>query len=311
MHNPLDMVVFAKVVELGSFAAASGPLQMSRPSVSKHVSRLESALKVRLLNRTTRQLQLTDAGRAVLVHCARISLEAHASEVTASLFGSAPEGLVRISCAAAFARLHLSPALPLLLARHPALRVELIATDRAVDLLGERLDIAITSDLIPAGNLAVRRLIPIASIACASTDYLRAHGTPSTPEELANHACLSFRSAVTPGNVWRFRGGGREVDVPVSGPLCANNNELLRAGAIQGLGIALLPTFVLGVQDEEKTLHRILPDYDIVGPFDPDISLHYIAGARMPPKIRACVEFLSEHFAQRRTAKNSSASCLP
>ncbi|MGE0803871.1 MAG: LysR family transcriptional regulator [Lautropia sp.] len=299
MHNPLDMVVFAKVVELGSFAAAAGHLQMSRSSASKHVSRLEAAFKLRLLNRTTRQLQLTDAGNAILAHCARISQEAQASEVTASLFGCAPEGLVRISSAAAFARLHLAPALPALLARHPGLNVELVTTDRAVDLVSERIDIAITSDALPAANLAARRLVPIVSIACASKGYLASHGTPASPEALTHHACLTYRSTVTPGNVWRFRGNGREVAVPIHARLSVNNNEILRTAALQGAGIALLPTFVLRSRDEEKDLLRILPDYESVGPFDPFIALHYIAGARTPPKIKACVEFLAEHFAQR------------
>lgn len=302
MHNPLDMVVFAKVVELSSFSAAAEHLAMSRSSVSKHVTRLERSLGVRLLTRTTRRLSLTDAGHAVFEHCALISREAEAGAVTASLFASQPRGLVRLSCASAFGRLHLVPAIERLLARHPELEIEMIMTDRMVDLVSENIDIAITSDTLPAANLAVRRLTPIHSIVCAADTYLRKHGVPRRPEDLGQHNCISYRSPVTVGDVWRFRQGTREVAVTVKGNFRANNNEALREAALAGIGIALIPTFVLRRGSEVPGLRRLLPDCEAVGLFDPHITLHYVAGQRTPPKIRACVDVLADYFRDRESA---------
>lgn len=302
MHNPLDMLVFAKVVELSSFSAAAAHLDMSRSSVSKHVTRLEKSLGVRLLTRTTRRLVLTDAGHAVFEHCALISREAEAGAVTASLFASQPRGLVRLSCASAFGRLHLVPAMERVLARYPELEIEMIMTDRVVDLVSENIDIAITSDTLPAANLAVRRLTPIQSMVCASDAYLREQGVPRQPEDLSRHNCISYRSPVTVGDVWRFRQGAREIAIPIRGNFRANNNEALREAAIAGIGIALIPTFVLRKGNDAPGLRRLLPDCEAQGLFDPHITLHYVAGQRTPPKIRACVDLLTEYFRDHETA---------
>lgn len=312
VHNPLDMLVFAKVVEMQSFSAAATQLAMSRSAVSKHVTRLERSLGVRLLNRTTRRLALTDAGHAVFEHCALISREADAGAVTASLFASQPRGLVRLSCASAFGRLHLMLAIPPLLERFPELEIEMVMTDRAVDLVSERIDIAITSDTLPAANLAVRRLTPIRSMVCAAPAYLRRRGTPQTPEALSEHNCISYRSPVTLGEVWRFRQGNREIAVPIRGNFRANNNEALREAALGGVGIALIPTFVLRPGQDEPGLRRLLPHCEALGLFDPHITLHYVAGQRTPPKIRACVDFFGAYFGDQASGNSpDEAAGLP
>lgn len=289
------MVVFAKVVELKSFSAAAHYLGMSRSAASKHVSRLEQALGVRLLNRTTRHLDLTDAGQEIQLHCARVAQEASASEVTASLFAARPAGTVRISTSGAFARLRIAPLIPGLLLKYPELDVELIVTDKLVDLVRERVDIAVTSDVLPGANLAVRPLVPIRSVVCASEDYLRTHGTPKVPADLGNHNCITFRSTITLGQVWRFRRGGKDFAVEIRGNFRANNNEILRNAAIDGLGIALVPSFVFGVDAREARLRRVLPGYEPLGLFDQQVSLHFLAGRRVPPRIRACID----HFVDR------------
>jgi DNA-binding transcriptional LysR family regulator len=312
MHNLLDMAVFAKVVQLQSFSAAATYLEVSRSSVSKHVANLEKSLGVRLLTRTTRRLHLTDAGAAVFEHGARICQEAEAGEVTAGLYASNPRGLVRLSCAGAFGRLHVVPALPALLARYPDLEIELVMTDRSVDLVSERLDIAITSDALPSVNLAVRRLVPIRSFVCATDDYLQKHGMPQVPQDLQSHNCISYRSPVTLGRLWRFRRDGQDFAVPIKGNFSANNNEGLREAALQGFGIALLPGFVLGPQHLFPVLRPLLTDYETVGLFDSHILLHYVSGRRTPPKVRACVDFFADYFSKGlRTfgAMESVAAC--
>ncbi|MGE0797381.1 MAG: LysR substrate-binding domain-containing protein [Lautropia sp.] len=298
MSNPLDMVVFAKVVELKSFSAAASHLGMSRSAASKHVSRLEQSLGVRLLNRTTRHLDLTDAGQEILLHCARVAQEASASEVTASLFAARPAGTVRVSASGAFARLRIAPLIPALLAQYPDLDIEVVMTDRVVDLVRDRIDIAVTSDVLPGANLAVRPLVPIRSVVCASVDYLEANGIPEAPKDLARHNCLTYRSSVTMGKVWRFQRAGKDYTVEVDGNFRANNNEMLRNAAIDGLGIALVPAFVFGVDPREARLRTVLDGYEPLGLFDQQVSLHFLAGRRIPPRIRACIDFFVERVQQ-------------
>lgn len=294
MHNPLDMVVFAKVVELKSFSAAAEDLDMSRSVISKHVTRLERSLGVRLLNRTTRRLSLTDAGHAVFEHCARISEEAEASELAASAFASEPRGVLRLSSASAFGRMHVAPALADLLRRYPDLAVEMVMTDRLVDLVKERFDVAITSEIIPGANLVVCRLLPIRWIVCATDEYLERHGAPHRPADLERHNCIFFSSLVTPGNVWRFRGADGETSVRVKGNFRVNNSEAVREAAVRGVGVALLPTFA--VDPAAGALRPLLPDYVPIGTFDTHIFAHYVAGRLVPPKVRACIDFLVERF---------------
>lgn len=296
MHNPLDMVVFAKVVEMKSFSAAAEALDMSRSVISKHVTRLERSLGVRLLNRTTRRLSLTDAGHAVFEHCARISEEAEASEVAASAFASAPRGVLRVSSHNAFGRMHIAPALADLLHRYPDLGVEMVMTDRLVDMVKERFDVAITSEIIPGANLVVCRLTPLRWVVCATEDYLSRHGAPLQPADLERHNCIYFHSQVTPGNVWRFRSPDGETVVKVKGNFRVNNSEAVREAALRGLGVALLPTFALGRGTAPGTLRILLRDHVPIGIFDTHIFVHYVAGRLVPPKVRACVDFLLECF---------------
>ncbi len=296
MHNSFDMALFAKVVQLQSFSATAAYYNLSRSSVSKRISNLEKALGVRLLTRSTRHLHVTEAGAALFDHALRISQETEAGAIAASLYAAKPQGLVRLSCASAFGRLHVLPVLPKLLTRYPELSIEMIMTDRAVDLVRERIDIAITSDVLPGINLAVRRLAPITSFVCAADSYLSRHGTPRVPADLAQHNCISFRSSVTLGDIWCFRRDGEEVLVPIRGNFYANDHEGVREAAMQGLGIALLPTFVTEAEPYASTLRPLLTEFETPGLFDSHILLHYVSGSRTPPKVRTCVDFLADYF---------------
>ncbi len=296
MHNPLDMIVFAKVVELKSFSAAADRLDMSRSVISKHVSRLEQSLGVRLLNRTTRRLGLTEAGHAVFEHCARVSFEAEAGELVASAFAKRPRGVLRISAPGAFGRLHLVPALPEFLRRYPEITVEMVMGDRHVDLVNERFDVAITSEPMDRSNLVVSKLAPIRWIVCASLDYLRRCGAPSEPAQLEQHNCIFYSSPVTPGNVWRFRRDGASSGVNVGGNFRVNNSEAVREAALRGVGIALLPTFAAAQDVRAGTLRVILPEYEAIGIFGPHLLVQHLAGRLVPPKVRVLIDFLLEHF---------------
>ncbi len=296
MNNPVDMIVFAKVVELGSFSAAAGHLQMSASVVSKHVSRLEQSLGVRLLNRTTRRLSLTEVGAAVFEHGARMSAEANAGESVASQFSTEARGLLRIEAASAFGRLYVAPAIPDFLRMHPHLSIEMSMSDRLVDFVKERFDLAIRADVIPGANLVARKLAPIRWVVCATDEYLAKHGAPRKPQDLEHHNCIFYRSPVTPGDVWRFREGSTEVAISVRGRYVVNDSEGVCEATRAGLGIGLMPTFAIGSHIGTGTLRLLLSDYEPVGTFGTHVWLQYVAGPFVSPKIRACVDYFTERF---------------
>lgn len=296
MNNPVDMIVFAKVVEQGGFSAAAKHLQMSPSVVSKHVSRLEESLGVRLLNRTTRRLSLTEVGAAVFEHGARMSAEAKAGEAVAGEFASEARGLLRIEAGSAFGRLYVAPAIPDFLRMHPHLSIELSMSDRLVDFVKERFDLAIRADVIPGAHLVARKLAPIRWVVCATDEYLVRHGTPRTPQDLERHDCIFYRSAVSPGDVWRFRRGSTETAINVRGRYAVNDGEGVWEATRAGVGIGLIPTFVIGSAIGIGALRQVLCDYEAVGTFGTHIWLQHVAGPYVSPKIRACVDYFTERF---------------
>jgi DNA-binding transcriptional LysR family regulator len=296
MHNPLDMLVFAKVVELQSFSLTARRLGISRSAASKHVSRLEQALGARLLNRTTRKLSLTEPGHAAYAHCARIAAEVEASELSVQRFVSRPKGLLRVSAPAAFGRLHLVPILPEYLRRHPDVSIDLVLSDRLVDLVEERFDIAIQSSPLTPANLIRRDIAPIRWVLCAAPSYLKRFGTPDDPEELRRHNCIFYASAAVRGDVWSVSRKGETRHLTVSGNFRANNSEAVRDAALGGLGLALLPTFAMWQDLKAGALVRVLPDWTPHGTFGASLTAYFIADRQLTPKIRTLVDFLAERF---------------
>jgi DNA-binding transcriptional LysR family regulator len=296
MHNPIDMIVFAKVVEHESFSAAAQHLQMSASAVSKHVSRLEQSLGVRLLNRTTRRLSLTEVGEAVFAHCARMSREAEAGEMVAGHFAAEARGLLRIGAASAFGRLYVAPAIPEFLRLHPHLSIELTMSDRLADFVRERFDLAIGADVIPGANLVARKLADVKWVVCATDEYLARHGTPHTPADLERHNCVFYRSSVTPGEVWRFRRDTADFAISVQGRYLVNDSEAVCKATLAGVGVGLMPTFAIGSEVENGTLRVLLSEYEALGTFGSHVWLHYVAGPFVSPKIRACVDYFAERF---------------
>ena len=297
MLDPLDMFVFAKVVELHGFSTAARRLGMSRSAASKHVSRLERTLSARLLNRTTRKLSLTEAGRSVYSHCARVASEVDATETSVQPFLSRPQGLVRVSAPGAFGRLHLVPVLPEYLARHPDVSIELVLSDRLVDLAEEGFDIAISSSPLVQANLIRRVLAPLRWAVCCTPDYLRrvAHAI-ARPEDLRQHNCIFYASEAVRGDLWTFSRAGEVCGIQVRGSFRANNSEAVRDAAVGGLGVALLPTFAIWHEIAVRRLVRLLPDWTPHGTFGDSLTAHFIADRHLTPKIRTLVDFLAERF---------------
>jgi DNA-binding transcriptional LysR family regulator len=296
IHNPLDMLVFAKVVELRGFSTAARHLGISRSTASKHVTRLERALRARLLNRTTRKLSLTEAGRSVYAHCARLAREIDATHNSVQPFLSRPQGLLRVSAPIAFGRLHLVRVLPEYLARHSEVAIDLELSDRLVDLVEERFDIAISSSPQIHANLIRRKLAPINWTICAAPDYLKRCGIPKRPDDLRRHNCIFYASQIVPGDNWALRRENENVTVQIGGNFRANNSEAVRDATVQGLGIGLLPTFAIAGEIAAGQLVPLLHDWMPLGTFGNSLIAHFIADRYLMPKIRTLIDFLVEQF---------------
>lgn len=294
MERLVEMMAFAKVVETRSFSAAAAALKTSKSLVSKQVSNLEAALGVRLLNRTTRRMSLTEIGAAYYEHCSRISQEIDAAAETVTQLQVEPRGVLRITSPVIFASLHLAPALQSFMRRYDEVEIELNATDRPVDIVEEGYDLAIRITDHPAPTMVARRIAPVRWVTCASPAYLEKHGTPGTPQELAQHDCLVYQGIPTLRSGWRYHAGGKEVSLSIHGKCRVNNSEVLLQLALGGMGIVLFPTYILGQYLRDGRLKQILPDCEA----NPDMAMHaiYLPNRYMQPKVRAFIDHLMEHF---------------
>ena len=293
MEKLSDVAVFVQVVGSGSFTAAAEALGLSKAVVSKYVSRLEDRLGARLLHRTTRRLSLTEVG-AAFHDRARQALEAiDEAEQEVSRLQGEPRGTLRLNAPMSFGILHIAPALPGLLARHPGLAVELNLDDRQVDLVAGGYDLAVRIAELPDSTLVARRLAPCRHVVCAAPAYLARHGTPAVPGDLAGHNCLAYRYQDSPRE-WRFRTPeGRYVAVPVRGDLNANSGLALREAALAGLGIILTPTFTVGDALREGRLVALLPGHATL---ETAVYAVYPERRHLSPKVHAFIAYFSERF---------------
>jgi DNA-binding transcriptional LysR family regulator len=295
MEHLTGMAVFAKVAETKSFSAAAERLGLSKSAVSKHITRLERALKARLLNRTTRRLSLTEVGATFYEHCARMLAEAEAAELAVSRLYAAPRGAVRITSPAAFGNVQVAPAIPDLIARYPELTVQVVMNDRPVDLVEEGYDVAIRVTDQPPPGVVARKLMTVRWIVCAAPAYLREHGTPRAPQDLKEHNCL-FYSFLESAIEWRFRSRQGDSKVRVAGNFTANNSEAIREVALKGAGIALLPSFLVNPDLADGRLKQVLASHEVAGAVGNDVYALFLPTRYLSPKVRAFVDFFVERF---------------
>lgn len=294
--DPLDgIAAFARVVDSGSFSAAARRLKISKSAVSAHVQRLEERLGVRLLNRTTRQLSLTEAGAAYYRHCARILVEAEAAEQAASALQREPRGTLRISAPNSFGWMHVAPVVPPFLQRYPDLAVDITLSPEHVNLVDEGLDLAIRIGVLEDSPLVVRRLAPSRLALCAAPAYLKAHGVPRAPNDLAKHNCLCT-AALPWGDEWRLAGKGGEVRIAVGGSFRSNSAEMLHAAVLDGIGIAVLPIWAAGEALRSGTLRRVLKAWELPAS---TIYAVYPGNRLMSMKVRAFVDHLARRFGRK------------
>jgi DNA-binding transcriptional LysR family regulator len=289
------MSVFAQVVEQGHLTRAAERLDMSTSAVSRHLAELEAHLDVRLLNRTTRRLSLTESGQVFYERCVQLLADLAEAEVVVASGSVVPRGTLKLTCSITYGVRHIAPAIAAFVARFPDVRVEIELSDRAVDIVDEGIDLAIRIGDIGAQSLIGRRIGTAQLVCCAAPAYLAARGTPARPEELAAHACLTYAYSST-GNTWRFRDGdGRDHVVRIGGPVHANNGRMLAALAAAGMGIVLEPDFIVGPDLHSGALAPLLPGF---APPASGIYAVYPSRRHLSAKVRAFVDFLVAHFAR-------------
>ncbi|WP_053157855.1 LysR family transcriptional regulator [Pseudomonas sp. Pf153] len=292
--NPFEeMRIFAQVMESGSFTAAADKLGLSKQFVSRKLMELEQRLGVRLLNRSTRRLDVTPLGQRYYEAALRLLSEIEQVEQGISGQTSEPRGTLRLSAPLSFAVAHLGSLLPLFLQRYRDVSVEVDLSDRSVDLLGEGYDLALRIGVLEDSTLIARRIASIERIFCASPAYLAQHGHPTRPEDLGGHDCLPYGHGRQVQ--WRFAGGGKPLVLEVGGRMRANNGELLRDAAIAGMGITYLPTFILGDALKEGRLVQVLEGFE-TAPLT--LSAVYPQHRQSSRPVQALIEFLREHMQQ-------------
>jgi DNA-binding transcriptional LysR family regulator len=290
MEDLVRMAIFARVVEAKSFSEAARRLGMSKSQVSKQVASLERSLSAKLLNRTTRRLSLTEIGTAYYEHCARIVEEAKEAELAVSRFRSEPRGIIRVNASVEFATLQVAPALPAFLAQYPEVSVNMTLSDRFVDLAEEGYDVAIRVAWKdePGLTMVARELAPSRRQVCATPRYFELHGVPQSPNDLVKHNCLVYAGSDAKGDRWGFVGPEGEISVPISGNLRINDNEALWQAARGGLGIAFLPTYIVGEDLQRGVLQAVLTQYM---PVERSIYAIYLPTRHLSPKVRAFIDF--------------------
>ncbi|MGQ0658561.1 MAG: LysR family transcriptional regulator [Chromatiales bacterium] len=296
MEDLMRMATFARVVEAKSFSEAARRLGMSKSQVSKQVASLERSLRARLLNRTTRKLSLTEIGAAYYEHCARIVEEVKEAELAVSQFRSEPRGVIRVNASVEFGTLQVAPALPAFLAQFPEVSVDMTLSDRSIDLAEEGCDLAIRVAWKDEPGLTVvaRELAPSQRKVCATPNYLERHGVPQAPNDLVHHNCLTYTGSGSKDDWWSFVGPEGEITVPVSGNLRINDNEALWQAARGGLGIAFLPTYIVGQDLQQGVLRAVLTEYM---PGERSIYAIYLPTRHLSPKVRAFIDFFLALYA--------------
>lgn len=291
MDRFTSMQIFIAAVEEGSFAAAARRFQLSPAMAGKHVSAIESDLNVRLLQRSTRRLSMTDAGQRYYVRCKAILEAMEEANREASDIQTTPRGLLRIAAPVAFGAMHLGQIVSRYLEQFPQVTLDVVLDDKYADLLENRIDVAIRVGRLDDPLLVTRRLAPCRMMLCASPAYLQRQGTPETPEDLSRAPRLAFSQAVSTGDWTIYDAQGRPHSIEGACRMTANNIQLLLEAALAGTGIAYGPSFVFGEHIKQGRLITLLPAYRTT---ELTLQAVYPSAIRIPSKVRSFVDFIAE-----------------
>jgi DNA-binding transcriptional LysR family regulator len=299
------MTAFVRAVETGGFSAAARQLGLTPSALSKLVTRLEDRLGARLLQRTTRRLQLTAEGEAFYARALPILKAMDEAEAEVTEAGTSPRGMLRLHCGSTFGMHQLAPAIPRFQARHPAVSLDLTISDERLDMMQEGVDLAIRIGPLDESTLVARRICNLERVICAAPAYLERHGTPRTPDDLQRHNCLWITSLPALRR-WPFDTDEGIRVVHVDGNVVTNNAETVLQLAVAGVGVTRLSDVVVAEAIRSGALVPILADWHHVEPVP--LFATYPSGRNLSPKVRAMVDFLVEEFGGAPWRKARSAS---
>lgn len=287
-----EMKVFTAVVDAGSFVGAAGELDLSKAAVSRLVAELEGRLGVRLLHRTTRRLSLTVEGQTFYTRCKSVLADVDEAEAEITAKSGKATGLLKINVPVTFGLLQLAPLWPQFMRKNPEVTLDITLNDRVVDLVEEGYDMAVRIARLPSSSLISRQLASTRLVLCASPQYLKKHGRPKHPDELAQHCTMSY-SLVSLGEQWEFDGPEGKASVRITPQLKSNSGDTCRAAALGHAGIILQPDFMIGADLAAGTLVELLPEYR-----GPTLGIHAVYPSRrhVAPKVRLLVDYLVQAF---------------
>jgi len=287
-----EMQAFAAVVDAGSFVRAAEALQISKTAASRLVADLEARLGVRLLHRTTRRLSLTPEGEAFHARCKELLAGVEEAEAEVTAGADEVVGLLRLNVPVSFGLLHLAPLWPAFLQQHPKVTLDVTLSDRIVDLVDEGYDLAVRIARLPASTLVSRPIGTTRLVPCASPEYLRRHGAPTHPQDIAGHPVFSY-TLLSTGDTWSFEGPHGPVNVRVTPTIRSNSGDTCLAAALAHQGIVMQPSFMVGQHLRSGALVALLPGYRAL---ELGIYAVYPSRRHLPPKVRALVDFLVAAF---------------
>lgn len=293
-----DLAFFKLLVQAGSMAGTAQQLGVTPPAVSKRLAAIERRLGVRLLNRTTRRISLTPEGETYLTEGAKVLADLDALERAVSSNRAIPKGRLRIAATLGFGRQQIAPALSAFVRRYPEVEVQLQLGDRPVNLVEQGFDLQVRLGELPDARLTARLLARNRRVLCASDDYLRRHGDPASPRDLARHACLFIREADEIFGTWHLHQGSRSETVKVRGPLAANDGTSVLGWALEGQGIAMRSLWEAAPALREGRLRPVLVDWSLA---PADVFLVFPTRDQLSARTRALVDFLVERFAAHRS----------
>jgi len=290
MNLVLSMSVFRRVAETECFSEAARELGLSQPSVSKHISALEKHLRVKLLNRSTRQLSLTEIGRQYYVQCTHILDELSATEATIRDHQSVPSGTLRINLPVTFGEIEIMPHIWKFLSQYPELKLELIMVDHYIDLIKEGVDCAIRVGPLTDSSLIARKIGSFQRITVATPEYLAKHGEPKNLNDLKDHDCIVF-TLLTTRNDWQFTGPKGPETIQVNGRLSVNNPRMMCDAVLEHVGIAVIPSWLIDNHLKKGEVRAILREHT---PKPMEIHVLYPQRQFVPAKVRCFIDYFQQ-----------------
>jgi DNA-binding transcriptional LysR family regulator len=298
MDRFLEMQTFNAVVDAGSFVKASDALKTSKAAVSRYVVEMETRLGVRLLNRTTRRLSLTQEGQVFYARSKELLTQLDEAEAEITSRSGAASGLLRVNAPLTFGIRHLAPLWGRFRASYPDVTLEVSLSDRVVDLVEEGYDLAVRIAALESSSLISKRLATTRMVVCASPQYLAKHGTPQHPQELTQHEVISYNYLSTKDE-WRFEGPEGPVSVKTNPWIHTNSGDTCRAIALENQGVIMQPTFLVGEDIAEGRLLRLLPEFRAI---ELGIYAVYPSRKHVTPKVRVLIDYLADYFEKQAAA---------